>query len=356
MATHTLGSTTLVSTGNNTTSAYNEIINTFGFVMPANGYVTLLAGVFGDSGGGNITGQLLLFDAAYNLLAGGTAGGQTFSGIGWHTQATGPYFIAGGSTVRLGWWVSQGALQKFYTYGSGNWKGGNVSLPASGGSFPQPGSPYFQSYTNTYLQWIDPVDVTSLSPSSGKSGDVITINGSGFTGGTITGVTFNGISASFTVNSDTSISATVPNGYTTGTLTVSSDHGNDSAAFSEFNPTISSVSPSTAAPNQSVTITGYGFTDGTVSSITIDGISASYTVNSNTQITATIPVGAAGIAAVVVNTNHGSASYNIVVATGRVRRSNAWSFAGAISVRRGGTWVAGSGAQVRRSNTWVLGS
>jgi hypothetical protein len=60
--------------------------------------------------------------------------------------------------------------------------------------------------------------ITSLSQSSGRVNDVIRINGS-FIG--ITGVRFNGVPASFTVVSFNAIDAVVPQGATSGAITVS---------------------------------------------------------------------------------------------------------------------------------------
>ena len=62
---------------------------------------------------------------------------------------------------------------------------------------------------------------TSFSPSSGPVGTVVTLTGSAFTG--TTKVTFNAKSASFTVNSDTQISATVPTGATTGKIAITTN-------------------------------------------------------------------------------------------------------------------------------------
>jgi uncharacterized repeat protein (TIGR03803 family) len=60
-------------------------------------------------------------------------------------------------------------------------------------------------------------------PVAGKAGKQITILGNGLTG--TTGVTFNGVAASFTVESDTYIKATVPPGATTGTVSVVTPSG-----------------------------------------------------------------------------------------------------------------------------------
>jgi len=68
-------------------------------------------------------------------------------------------------------------------------------------------------YTGTIL----PV-VSSVSPNSGKPGDLVIIGGSGFTGAT--SVTFGGVSATFTILSDTQIRATVPTGATVGQVDI----------------------------------------------------------------------------------------------------------------------------------------
>jgi uncharacterized repeat protein (TIGR03803 family) len=63
----------------------------------------------------------------------------------------------------------------------------------------------------------------SLVSTSGKVGKTIGILGQGFTG--TTGVAFNGTAANFKVSSDTYLTATVPNGATTGSVTVMTPSG-----------------------------------------------------------------------------------------------------------------------------------
>src|SRR6266404_5401477 len=65
--------------------------------------------------------------------------------------------------------------------------------------------------------------VTSFTPSSGVAGTSVTITGTGFTAAST--VTFNGTSGSFTVNSDTQITATVPSGASTGPIAVTTGGG-----------------------------------------------------------------------------------------------------------------------------------
>ncbi|MGH2596507.1 MAG: IPT/TIG domain-containing protein, partial [Actinomycetota bacterium] len=60
--------------------------------------------------------------------------------------------------------------------------------------------------------------VTSLSPTTGPVGTTVTITGTNFTGATA--VKFHGVQAVFTLNSDTTITATVPSGATTGLVAV----------------------------------------------------------------------------------------------------------------------------------------
>jgi hypothetical protein len=72
--------------------------------------------------------------------------------------------------------------------------------------------------------------VTSFTPASGPVGAGVTISGTNFPGATA--VTFNTVSASFTVTSATTIQATVPAGATTGPLSVTSPGGTTTSANS----------------------------------------------------------------------------------------------------------------------------
>lgn len=69
---------------------------------------------------------------------------------------------------------------------------------------------------------------TSFTPPSGPVGTSVSIVGTAFTQGTK--VTFNGKSASFTVDSDERITATVPTGATTGNIVVTTKGGTATSA------------------------------------------------------------------------------------------------------------------------------
>jgi hypothetical protein len=70
--------------------------------------------------------------------------------------------------------------------------------------------------------------IAGFSPSSGPVGTPVTINGQSFT--QTTGVTFGGVTAAFTVTSDTEITATVPTGAVTGRIDVTTPGGTAASA------------------------------------------------------------------------------------------------------------------------------
>ena len=129
-----------------------------------------------------------------------------------------------------------------------------------------------------------------LVPTVGKIGDTVGILGQGFAGAT--GVSFNGTSANFTVGSDTYLEATVPSGATTGAVIVTIPGGTlTSNQNFRVMPVILSFSPTSGPVGTSVTITGNGFTQTT--NVKFGGVRAtSFTVNSDTQVTAIVPAGA----------------------------------------------------------------
>jgi hypothetical protein len=131
----------------------------------------------------------------------------------------------------------------------------------------------------------------SLVSTSGKVGTSITILGQGFTG--TTNVSFNGAPATFKVGSDTFLKATVPSGATTGSVTVTTASGTLTSNHPfRVHPVILSVTPGAGAAGTPVVITGTSFTQTT--KVTFGGgvASATFTVDSDTQVTATVPAGA----------------------------------------------------------------
>ncbi len=151
--------------------------------------------------------------------------------------------------------------------------------------------------------------VTSLNPSSGLAvgGTLVTITGTGFTGATV--VDFGGNAAAFTVVSDTEITATSPVdgpqfglggtfflptavGVTVTTPAGTSGYSSGSIfTYLMIAPTVTAVSPTSgpASGGTTVTIIGTGFTGATA--VDFGNMAATFIIDSDTQITATSPVG-----------------------------------------------------------------
>jgi hypothetical protein len=132
--------------------------------------------------------------------------------------------------------------------------------------------------------------ISSISPTSGIVGDNISINGTNFD--TASAVKFNGTDADFTANSSTKITATVPAGATTGKITVTNAGGTaTSGSTFTVKPSITSLSPSSGPIGTAVIIHGTGFTGATAVKFT-SGKTATFNVDSDTQITTAVPSGA----------------------------------------------------------------
>jgi hypothetical protein len=98
---------------------------------------------------------------------------------------------------------------------------GSYTWSANGSVYTQSGTYNYNSNCQDYqLQLtVINVSVSGVSPTSGTVGTTVVISGSGFTGATA--VQFNGTAATaFTVNNDGQITATVPTGATSGTISV----------------------------------------------------------------------------------------------------------------------------------------
>jgi hypothetical protein len=142
-------------------------------------------------------------------------------------------------------------------------------------------------------------NIVSMNPMSGAVGRPVTITGANFgmTQGTST-VKFNGVAATPTSWSSTSIAVTVPAGATNGNVVVTvggvaSNGVNFTVTAFVTGPSITGLSPMTGAAGTSVTIAGtnFGATQGP-STVTFNGIAATATSWGATSIVATVPAGA----------------------------------------------------------------
>ena len=136
--------------------------------------------------------------------------------------------------------------------------------------------------------------LTSLSPNAGSAGTSVTIIGSNFgsTQGSST-VSFTGVPTTPTSWSTTQVVAPVPSGTISGNvaLNVSNLYSNG-LTFTDTSAGLLTLSPAFGSIGTTVTITGmnFGSTQGS-STITFNGVAATPTSWSNTQIVTTIPSG-----------------------------------------------------------------
>ena len=128
-------------------------------------------------------------------------------------------------------------------------------------------------------------------PAARQVGHTVEILGQGLTGAT--GVSFGGTPATtFTVLTDTFMTATVPDGATTGFIKVITPSGTfTSNKQFQVKPQITGVSPMSGPIGTSVVITGVSLTQ--TSKITFNNVVATnFTVNSDAQVTVIVPAGA----------------------------------------------------------------
>jgi hypothetical protein len=199
--------------------------------------------------------------------------------------------------------------------------------------------------------------VSSVAPNDGPlaGGISVTINGANLTGATA--VSFGGNSASFIINSGTRITASSPSGFGLVDVTVTTAGGTSAtSAADQFtytaSPIVSSVSPNSGplAGGTSVIITGTKLSGATAVAFGSTAATA-FTVNSETQITATSPPGSAGAVDVVVTTAGGSSANGgadmftyVAAPTVRSLGTNIGPVAGGTSVTIAGTNFSGATA------------
>jgi hypothetical protein len=156
---------------------------TIGTVTPASGTV---------SGGTSVTVSGTNLDSVSSLTFGGSAATVTARSAGSLTVTT-PAHAAGAVAV------------------AATNPGGSVS-------------------SSNAFTYVAPPTVSGFSPSYGPPGLSIIVSGSSFTGASA--VSFNGTAATFTVNNDSQITATVPSGATTGPIAVTNAAGSGASAAS----------------------------------------------------------------------------------------------------------------------------
>ena len=190
--------------------------------------------------------------------------------------------------------------------------------------------------------------IDSFSPTSGFTGNIITINGGDFTG--VNAVTFGGVNAtSFTIVSPSVITAVVGTGLSGNVLVTTPNGTAIKPGFTYIAPPIiTSFTPSFGGANSFVTIAGANFTGATA--VSFGGVPAfSFGVTSSATISAIVGNGASGNVSVTtpagIATLTGFVFYQVPTVSSFVPVSGAagtmvtitgTNFTGATDVRFGG--------------------
>jgi len=209
----------------------------------------------------------------------GASGSNTSSGVIFQITSTGTFTVLFNLTNTAGLYPGQNPQVALFQNTNGTLYGDTYGGGSGGG-----GVLYSLGMNlRPFVSFVGPLF-------KGKVGQTIEILGKGLTGASK--VSFHGASATFTVVSDTYLTAVVPVAATTGTVTVTTPGGAlTSNKIFRVTPTIASFSPTSGAVGTVVQITGNSFTGAT--SVTFGGVKATtFSVSSSTTITATVPTGA----------------------------------------------------------------
>jgi YD repeat-containing protein len=139
------------------------------------------------------------------------------------------------------------------------------------------------------------VSVIEFTPDGGAVGTTVTIYGTGFsTTASQNAVTFNGVAATVTSASATSLVTTVPTGATTGTISVTTPSGSDASSTSftvaDSAPTITGFTPTIGTPGTAVNITGTNFETSVANNrVKFNGTLADLTTAAATSVDSNVP-------------------------------------------------------------------
>ncbi|MEU3985419.1 IPT/TIG domain-containing protein [Streptomyces sp. NPDC026672] len=165
------------------------------------------------------------------------------------------------------------------------------------------------SAPDAFFFYASPPVLTGASPNQSPTagGVVVTLTGNDLLNASA--VRFGATNAtSFTVVSATQITATAPPGTGSAPITVVTPGGTSNpVAFAYVAaPTLTSLLPNVGPTSAGTVVTLIGTNLATASAVTFGGTPASFTVVSNTQITAVAPAGSAGPVTVTVTTAGGT--------------------------------------------------
>ncbi len=185
--------------------------------------------------------------------------------------------------------------------------------------------------------------ITSVNPISGAPGTSVNITGSGFGSAQGTSaVTFNGVPATPSSWSNTSIVVPVPAAASTGAIVVLVGAAASNGVTFTVPPAISGLSPTAGAAGTVVTVTGANFGAPQTGTITFGGALAAPTSWGSNKIVVPVPSGATTGPVVVIASGQVSHGVTFTVGTGTI--------AGLISSASNGSAISGAVVEALQSN------
>jgi YD repeat-containing protein len=229
----------------------------------------------------------------------------TFSLTGFNPQARSNVAVVSGSTVSQNFAIAATGTMT-YAYDSLNRLVGVTDPVAGSASYTYDAVGNVLSIQRTSAAG---VSILSVSPTSAGAGQLVTIEGFGFSAnpGANT-VSFNGAPASVLSSTSTEVVATVPVAATTGPITITSPAGSAASLVSFLVTdgglsTITGFTPSSGQPGDTVTISGTNFH--TIDTVRFNGVVA--TIISATPTALTVKFPQAGSGRITVTSPNGSA-------------------------------------------------
>jgi hypothetical protein len=176
---------------------------------------------------------------------------------------------------------------------SSSWSNTSITVAVPSGATSGPVVVTVDGSASNAVQFtvVAPPGITAVNPSSGIVNQTVAISGSDF--GTIQGtssVAFNGVVSSTTTWSETSISAPVPTGATSGPIVVTvNGRASNGVGFTVIPPpTLASVVPASGHVGDTVTLYGNNLAQGPPA-VKFNGVAAIVTGATMTAITTSVP-------------------------------------------------------------------
>lgn len=271
------------------------------FTMPEAGYINDYA-IYAAGDGANVAAEMALQHANLGAVVAFrdftiASGSRSVGGQAWQVHGGLNIFAAKGTQFVIVLWraeSSQGFVWSWqpgtsYQYDDAT----EATAPSQGGVLPSTHDLNGGDALGAYFDYTPAAPIiASASQNNATPGTTIALYGNAFTG--VSAVSLGGVACSFSVISDTQLNVTIPSGqYYQSTFAVTNAYGTSTSSFAfttDYAPTITSVSPGNGPVGTNVVLSGYLMA--TTSAVYFNGVGAVFSVQSDNQITATVPSGA----------------------------------------------------------------